>query len=157
MPAITALLHTKNDALRLGRALEMLYLCDGIVIVDHGSHDDTVELARKYGACVVAACKEASPEQYLKSHQNWMLCLDPHESISEGLVATLYEWKSQPSLSAPAFSLSLREETAAGWVAHSIAQTRLVPANWTRWHGTLPANDPSAPILEGELLRFSFP
>ena len=158
MPAITALLHTKNDALRLGRALEMLYLCDDIVIVDHGSDDGTVQLASKYGAHVFAACEETSPEVYLESaRQNWILCLDPHESLSERLVSTLYEWKSQQSPSSPAFSLYLREETAAGWVAHPIPQTRLVPSDWSRWNGTMPVNDPSSPALDGELLRFAFP
>ena len=53
MTSITALLHTKNDALRLGRALETLYACDDILIVDHGSRDATVRVAREYGARVV--------------------------------------------------------------------------------------------------------
>ena len=47
MPSITALLHTENDALRLGRALETLYTCDDILIVDYGSRDATVRVARE--------------------------------------------------------------------------------------------------------------
>jgi len=153
MPAITALLHTENDALRLGRTLETLYPCDHILIVDHGSRDGTVRLARDYGARVV----EASAVPYLPAASSgWILCLDPHESLTESLAATLYEWKSLPPAAA-AFSVFLREETAEGWIEIPTAQTRLVPADWNQWHGRLPVTDRFALALEGELLRFAFP
>ena len=160
MPAITALLHTENDALRLGRALETLYPCDEVLIIDHGSRDATVRLARDYGVRVVDAHLGVSPEQYLKSEcPGWILCLDPRESLTESLAATLYEWKSLHTgdPAAAAFSVFLREETAAGWIAIPTAETRLVPPAWNRWHGLFPMLEPSAIALEGELLRFCFP
>ncbi len=157
MPAITALLHTENDVLRLGRALETLYPCDNILVIDHGSSDGTVRLAREFGAQVLDARIGASPEQYLRpSFAGWILCLDPLESLTESLAATLYEWKSLPP-TAPAFSVFLREETANGWIAIPTAQTRLVPADWKRWEGRLPVTDQLALALDGELLRFAFP
>jgi len=157
MPAITALLHTENDALRLGRALETLYPCDDILIVDHGSRDGTVRLAREYGARVVDARTGSSPERYLAtSSPAWILCLDPHESLTESLAATLYEWKSQAP-AACAFSVFLREETAEGWIEIPTAQTRLISADWTRWEGRLPVTNRFALALQGELLRFAFP
>jgi len=157
MPPITALLHTENDALRLGRALETLYPCDNILIIDHGSSDGTVRLAREFGAQVFDARIGASSEQYLRpSFSGWILCLDPIESLTESLAATLYEWKSMPPTAA-AFSVFLREETANGWIAIPTAQTRLVPADWKRWDGRLPVTDQLALALDGELLRFAFP
>ena len=132
MASITALLHTHNDALRLGRALETLYACDEILLVDHGSRDDTVRIARQYGAKVVEARPGASPEDYLRTlgrgfgslppasssaSKGWILCLDPHESLTEKLAATLFEWKSEAlHAAASAFSVFLREETAEGWM-----------------------------------------
>ena len=159
MPAITALLHSENDALRLGRCLETLYPCDHIVVIDHGSHDDTVALARDYGARVADAVPDATPAQYMGlADSGWILCLDPRESVSESLAADLYEWKlCAGAPSAPAFSVFLREETADGWVQMPHPQTRLVPSNWNRWHGFLPQTDPHAVAFEGELLRFAFP
>jgi hypothetical protein len=93
-----------------------------------------------------------------QANDGWILCLNPHESLTEGLAASLFEWK----LGAPesgAFSMSLREETAQGWVEHSGTQPRLVPADWKRWQGHLPASvsNAFALVLEGELLRFAFP
>ena len=65
MPPITALLHTKNDGLRLGRALEMLLPCAEILIVDHHSADATRRIAREYGARIVTA--DASPARITTS------------------------------------------------------------------------------------------
>ena len=160
MPAITALLHTQNDALRLGRCLETLYLCDHLLVIDHGSRDATVHVAREYGARVTDAVPGTSPAQYFRSNDpGWIFCLDPHESVSESLAASLYEWKARASgaPSAPAFSVFLLEEQKAGWMQIPAAQTRLVPPGWNRWEGVFPSADPSALALEGELLRFAFP
>jgi glycosyltransferase involved in cell wall biosynthesis len=169
-PLLTALLHTHNDALRLGRALETLYACDDIVVVDHESRDATVRVARDYGARVVSQHPGASPGDYLSLTKaasasagsrsaGWVLCLDPRESVTEKLAASLFEWKSESVRgdAASAFSFFLREETAEGWVEVPFAQTRLVPQTWKRWKGNFPVQEPAAIALEGELLRFVFP
>jgi glycosyltransferase involved in cell wall biosynthesis len=167
MAFITALLFTQNDALRLGRALETLYACDELVVVDHGSRDATVRVAREYGAHVVDARPGPSPADYVRSCNSdsaepaWILCLDPRESLTEKLAASLFEWKSElvrgEAAAAPAFSVFLREETAEGWVEVPTAQTRLVPLMWNSWRGAMPVQEPAAIALEGELLRFVFP
>ncbi len=161
MALITALLHTHDDALRLGRCLETLYPCDEVLIVDHGSRDETLRVAREYGAKVVPAQGSISLEKYLPlsvSGAKWVLCLDPRESLTEGLAASLFEWKSQAlAPSASALAVFLREETVAGWIEHPAPQTRLVPAGWNRWNGRLPATELSVPTLQGEILRFALP
>jgi glycosyltransferase involved in cell wall biosynthesis len=165
MPPITALLHTKNDALRLGRALEMLLPCTDIVIVDHHSTDATLRIAREYGARVVTADAHPAADHYLDlARHDWVLCLDPAESISEGLQASLFEWSVLPiraDMSSPAnesaFSMFVRQQTSEGWLQLPAPETRLIPRNWTRWEGRLPAREPSAIALQGELLRFASP
>jgi glycosyltransferase involved in cell wall biosynthesis len=170
MPSITALVHTQNDATRVGRCLETLYPCDDILVVDHGSRDGTVEAAREYGARVVPARPGVSPDYYSRFAESaWILCLDAHESLSESLAASLFELKSELKSGARsasrgaradsphAFSVFLREETADGWFTVCAPQTRLVPADWNRWQGKLPLTDPGASTLEGPLLRFIFP
>ena len=162
MTTITALLFTQNDALRLGRALETVYACDDILVVDHGSRDATVRVAREYGARVVDAKPGPSPADYVRSciagatNAGWILCLDPRESLTEKLAASLFEWKSEAGY-APAYSVFLREETAEGWMGIPAAQTRLVPQTWNSWKGKLPEDESAALALEGELLRFVFP
>ena len=163
MPSITAVLHTHNDGLRLGRCLETLYPCDQILIVDRSSTDATIDVARDYGARIVSAASSRTPQwkslirsaSSPGSSASWILCLDPHESVSESLAASLYEWKSNPAGASAA--VYVREETPTGWVSHPGAETRLVPANWPTWDAILPANDAAAVALAGELLRFSLP
>jgi glycosyltransferase involved in cell wall biosynthesis len=161
MPGITAFLHVTDDALRLGRTLETLRPCDEILIVDGGSRDSTVRIAREYGAHVCPLQPGAAPNQYLQhARQEWILCLEPGESLTEGLEASLFEWKStRPDSTGnlTAFSVFLREETAEGWSELPAPQVRLVPRNWARWQAWLPAATASATILEGKLLRFLRP
>jgi glycosyltransferase involved in cell wall biosynthesis len=160
MPHITALLYTANDGLRLGRALETLRACEEIIVVDHNSSDATLRIAREYGAQILLGKSSRDPSNYLQSaRHNWILCLESRESITEGLEATLYEWRSatDTDTNATAFGVSLREETSDGWLEMPTPQTRLVPKTWNRWNGRLPAGDSSAIALEGKILRFSFP
>ena len=165
MPSITALLHTTNDALRLGRALETLLPCAEILIVDHRSTDATRRIARAYGARVVAAENEDKSHRYfdLASH-DWILCMEPAESITENLQASLFEWSALPrhevtssAVGGLAFSVFVREQIGELWVNVPTPETRLVPRRWPRWHGRLPAPEPSAVSLEGQLLRFALP
>jgi hypothetical protein len=163
MLSLTALLHTCNDGLRLGRCLETAYACSEIVIIDHGSTDDTLHVAREFGAKIVHADSETrgasaiAPTRFAVTE--WVLCLDPRESLSEALAASLLEWKWEhangPNLSPRA--ILLREEKAHGWVENPVPQTRLVPAKWNRWQGRFPESHPSSATLEGKLLRFAFP
>jgi glycosyltransferase involved in cell wall biosynthesis len=163
MVPITALVHTHNDVLRIGRCLETLHPCDEIVIVDHGSDDGTVRVAREYGARIVDAAQvgdlQVGDLKIARSgREEWILCLDPSESLTESLAASLFEWKSEAAAgSASVYSVFLREETAEGWVENPVAQTRMVPANWNQWKGRFPQNEGSAQALEGELLRFLLP
>jgi hypothetical protein len=164
MPPITALLHTTNDALRLGRALETLLPCGEILIVDHHSVDATRRVAREYGAHILAA-DSATANHYLDlARFDWIFCMEPRESITEGLQASLFEWSALPAhgimggvARGPAFSVFAREQTGESWLELPAPETRLIPRNWTLWHGRLPAHEPSAIALEGELLRFALP
>ena len=158
MPSITALLQTFNHALTLGRALETLYPCDEILIVDQGSHDNTVRVAHEYGARVISVSPDPLPSLYLRSVScDWILCLEPRESLSEALAASLFEWKldeADEGTRARAGNISLRDETATGWNNLPDRETRLVQKNWSQWQGWRPAYDPAAKTLDGPLLRF---
>jgi len=158
MPPISAILHTHNDELRLGRALETLHPCDEVLIVDHGSIDLTLVIARDFGARIVPRGESPSADARL-ARNDWLFCLQPNESLSEGLEASLFEWRVRPTAevqSFPAGTISSRTETPSGW-SRAGFETRLVPKTWSHWQNRLPAHDPQAIVLEGDLLRFSLP
>jgi hypothetical protein len=160
MPSITALVHTHNDGVRLGRTLETLHPCDDILVVDHGSADDTLRVAREYCATIRMAESGEPPGSHLHDARHaWIFVVLPSETLSEALEAALFEWK----LSAEAdlagigsYAVAVREETPEGWSAPR-PNTRLVPRHWQRWDHKLPQHDPNGMMLQGDLLRFHTP
>ena len=157
MPKITAIIHTKNDARRIGRALESLRPCDEVLVVDHGSEDDTPKIVREHGAHLKGGVPGVSPGTYLVDAKNdWILTLLPNESLTEALEASLLEWKEKDPNNAFGFSVDVREECKEGWKSAG-TQTRLVNRNKVNWISDLPPNEPDTEKLAGELLRFHNP
>jgi glycosyltransferase involved in cell wall biosynthesis len=160
MPPIAAILHTRNDALRLGRALESLRVCDEVLILDHESTDQTLRVAREYGAKVIPIRSKQAWQHVIPVERcRWFLLVQPSEAISEGLEAALYEWKLRSETDVAEItscSVSLREEAPEGWGEPS-PSTRLIPRDWQRWDGNLPQHDPRGMLLDGDLLRFRQP
>jgi len=157
MPTITALVYTHNDAERIGRTLETLRACDELLVVDRGSSDGTVRIAREYGAVVQHAKDCAQPSRLAACP--WVLCLLPTESVSESLESSLYEWKlyaEEDVTRVAACSLFVRDEIAGGW-GDGVPETRLVRRDWLEWNGALPRELRSTMLLQGDLLRFRTP
>ena len=158
MPPVTALLHARNDALRIGRALETLRFPAEVIVVDHGSTDRTIAVARQYGVRIVSAAENC--DQYLPVTNEWIFCLTTRESITEDLESSLFEWSLLPACNVAAglcYSVSIREELNQGWIQHSQPETRLVPRKWPFAPNLLPEPCPSAQMLEGALCRFWLP
>jgi glycosyltransferase involved in cell wall biosynthesis len=87
---VSAVLITLNEAQRLPAALESVSFCDDIVVVDAGSTDGTVEIARASGARVVVnvpwpgfvAQRNLAAAQ---ARHDWVLALDADERITAPL------------------------------------------------------------------------
>lgn len=151
---ISALIHTSNDALHLGRALDSLRPCDEVVVVDHGSTDDTVKVAREHGARVVQGVNGVDHGAYAQDASNdWLLCLSPLESLAEELEASLFEWREEEHASnVMGFNVSIREQNGEGWNFLQ-PEMRLANRKQINWTGDLPPLNPNAPSLQGHILR----
>ena len=157
MPQLTALLHTLNDARRIGRALDSLRCCDELLVIDHGSEDATLRLARHHGARVEPASSPSEADSGAgHAAHDWVLCLLPSEALSESLEASLLEWKQEDPGDAAAYAFALRQETVNGW-QHRGPQVRLVNRRKMSWSGALPPHSAGAISLCGDLLRFRDP
>ncbi len=158
MPKITALLHTHNDALRLGRALDSLRPCDEVLIIDDNSEDETVRVAHDNGAHVKTSIPGVSQGAYaMDADHEWILCLLPNEALSEELEASIQEWKSQePDESLSCCKIRVREQNDSGW--HLLEpEVRLMNRKLINWIGELPPAQHCDVTLTGDLLRFQHP
>lgn len=94
---ISATIITFNEERNVARVIESLRCCDEILVLDSGSNDRTVEIARKLGARV----EEASWHGYAAQKNiavelaanDWILSLDADESLSEALEAEIWQIK----------------------------------------------------------------
>lgn len=155
MTKLSALIHCKNNEATLGRTLESLRCADEVVIVDHGSSDKTVRIAKQYGARVIHAVAGVDEGAYaIDCKHDWVLCLLPNEAISEGLEASVFEWKRGAAAEAPGVLLSVREQKESDWTTLD-PEMRLADRSKLNWSGRFPAAPSEAPPLSGDLLRYA--
>jgi hypothetical protein len=154
MLPITALIHTRNDADWLGRTLESLQPCDEFLVVDHGSQDDTLRVAREYGASILQSEHWDASALLRQARHDWIVSLLPNETLTEGLEASLFEWKLASHSAAEAFAVETREEREGAWVSLGLS-IRLLNRRGQPWTGVLPPAREPAAALDGVLLRFA--
>ena len=92
-PPLSAVLITRDAAAMLPQTLASVSFCDEIIVVDSGSNDDSVAVARRCGAQVISshwrgfgAQKQFAVDQ--ASH-DWVLCIDADERVSPELAAAI--------------------------------------------------------------------
>ena len=89
---ISVVVLTYNEGRNLGACLESLSaLAEDIFVVDSGSSDGTVDVAKLYGAKVVTHAFESHAKQWRWALQNlplsteWVLALDADQRVTAGL------------------------------------------------------------------------
>jgi glycosyltransferase involved in cell wall biosynthesis len=93
MPRLSAVLITYNEERNLPRTLGALGFVDELLVVDSGSTDRTVEIARAMGARVLTHPFEGDgPQKRYAASQathDWLLCLDADEVLTPELTASI--------------------------------------------------------------------
>jgi len=87
MGSLGLLVTTYNSAKTLPRCLESASFCEQIVVVDSGSEDGSVEIARRFGAEVFERAYRSAADQknwaLKKMRTDWVLVLDADEWLSK--------------------------------------------------------------------------
>ena len=91
MPKVSVTIITKNEAEHIGAAIDSVRWADEIIVVDCGSTDDTVAIAKARGARVehrdwTGYLDQKAYAQGLATH-DWVLSLDADERVTPALAA----------------------------------------------------------------------
>jgi glycosyltransferase involved in cell wall biosynthesis len=91
--AVSVVMPTLNEGHGLKETLADLYWADDVVVIDGGSSDDTVAIARKAGARVLVVSGVTIAEQrnagIAAARHHWVLALDADERVSPELRESL--------------------------------------------------------------------
>ncbi len=139
--SLSAVIVTKNEAIRLSKCLESLSFVDEIVIVDSGSIDETQSIARAYGCRVIEQnWLGFGPQKRFaieKAKNNWVLCLDADEWISSELASTI-ELLFQSNLKYKAYQMPRRNYFMGKWLRHGEGypdwSLRLFDRRFAQWN-----------------------
>lgn len=163
---ISATIITLNEEKNLPRSLSSLGCCDDIVVVDSGSNDKTVTIAREYGVRVIERPFNSYADQKnfaaRVAENDWILSLDADEVLSEELATELSVLK-RVGPRADAYSVPRLAQYMNKWIRHSgwypDRKIRLYNRSKARWVGEYvhEAVNVRGKIgaLKGDLLHFT--
>ena len=108
---VSAVIITFNEELVISETLSRLWWCDEIIIIDSGSTDRTVHICLEHGCIVFNQELSGFGEQkkYGVSHakNDWILCIDADELLSEPLIEEIQNELSKTECSFAAFEIPL--------------------------------------------------
>ena len=96
---LSACIITYNEADRIDDCVRSVGFCDEVIVVDSHSTDATRELAAARGARVIERDWPGyrSQKQFAvaAAHNDWVLCLDADERVSDELRAEIESWRQR--------------------------------------------------------------
>jgi len=166
MNRISFCVITLNVEKHLARALKSAQgVANEIIVVDSGSTDRTLEIAREHGAKVFfRAWTNFSEQRNFAMGQascEWIYTLDADEELSEELRASLLEWK-QREAKLNAYEMPRLTWYLGGWVRHSgwypNLQRRLYKKGGAKYNGIVHETlefEGQPGYLKGDLLHYT--
>ena len=171
MPLFSVAIVTFNEEANLARTLASVAWADQIIVVDSGSTDRTLEIARSFNATVIerpwpgfAAQKNFAISQCTA---DWVLTLDADEELTPELQQQIRQTISAPT-AADAFYLKRRNLFLGRWIKHGgfypDPKLRLFRRNLPSppqfearpVHETIPFHGPTA-TLDFDLIHHAYP
>ena len=170
-PRVALCVITKNEEEHIAGCLSSVTAIEGlvqeVVVLDSGSTDRTVEIAREHGARVETHPFDGYIEQKNRAISlataDWILALDADERLTPELGREMLEALAAPDLPA-GFSMPRRNRYLGRWIRHGRwypdRKVRLFSRERGRWGGRNPHDhvqvDGPVRDLRGDLLHYSY-
>lgn len=165
---ISAVIITLNEARNIARCLTSLQgLADEILVLDSGSEDNTVAVAKQLGATVIDTPWKGYAATKNKGHQlaqhSYILSLDADEALSAALKSSIIANKDRL---VGAYSFNRLNNYCGSWIKHGgfypDKKIRLFPKDQASWVGDyvheqlLLDKGTTITHLSGDLLHYSY-
>lgn len=123
-PLLSVMIITKNESANLPACLASVHFADEIIVVDCGSTDGTVDLARAAGATVLETSDWPGfgPQKnraLAATNGTWVLSLDADERITPELSQEISAIISNPATAADGYDISRRSWYCGRFIEHS--------------------------------------
>jgi len=122
MPRLSVIVITRNEATRIRRCLESVAFADEIIVVDSGSTDDTVSIARAMGAQVTQTqdWPGFGPQKnraLALASGDWFFSIDADEHVTPALRASIEAALREARFDA--YSVSRKSSYCGQYMMHS--------------------------------------
>jgi glycosyltransferase involved in cell wall biosynthesis len=164
---LSVVVITRDAAPEIAECLACASFAAESLVVDSGSRDDTVQVARSHGARVIEhAWLGFGPQKNFaisEASHDWVLCLDADERVTPELAASIRTVFAGGIPQSPAFAIGRRNRFLGRWLAHGEGypdwNVRLFDRRVVRWsddavHERVHAQAP-VQRLSGDLLHLS--
>lgn len=166
--SISAILITLNEEKNIARCLESISFCDEIIVIDGGSSDKTIEIAKSFGAKVEVKTQwqgfgaQKSIAVSLASG-DWVLSIDADEVVSPELKLEILQAIDQDRING--FFINRLSNFLGHWMRHGgwhpdyilrLARKNECQFDLAPIHEKMIVNGPTG-YLQGRLLHYSYP
>jgi glycosyltransferase involved in cell wall biosynthesis len=165
---LAACVITLNEEDRIGECLDSVAFADELLVIDAGSTDGTVEIARRKGAHVIvrdwpgyAVQKNFGLEQV---SSDWVLSIDADERVTPELAGEIRALLAAPPAALAGCSVPRLTWYLGRWIRHGgwypDRKVRLVRRGRGRWEGALVHErlvaEGGIHRLRGDLLHYTY-
>lgn len=167
--SLSVVIITKDEETNLDRTLASIGWAEERIIVDSGSTDGTLEVARRHGAKIFQEPWKGYAEQknsaIAKASSEWVLSLDADEEVSPELAANIRKATTSTELGITGYFMARRNLFLGRWIRHGGFYPDRKLRLFRRGHGKFTQRavhetmrvDGATAILTGDLIHNAYP